>query len=104
MKFSKYLLIILLQLTLGASISWSITIGGKVYGNSNPLAGVGITIANSASGVEVGSTVTKADGAYEVSVSPGKYNIIVLPPKGYGSSTINNISVETADVLQDILL
>jgi len=82
------------------------TLGGTIYGGSNPLPGATVTLFEQASQTQLDSTVTDSNGVYSFSVSDGTYSLLVSPPSGSGltDSVVNDITVNGGNVTQNVVL
>ena len=82
------------------------TLGGTIYGGSNPLPGTTVTLFEQASQTQLDSTVTDSNGVYFFSVGNGTYKLLVSPPSGSGltDSVVNGIVVNGGNVTQNVVL
>jgi hypothetical protein len=82
------------------------TLGGTVYGGSNPLPNATVTIYDAGNSAQLGSTTTDGAGHYSFDVSNGTYNLLVAPPTGLGlhDSVVNGVVVNGANVTQHVVL
>ena len=93
------------------SQAYAFTLSGTVYesGNptGNPLPNSAIVLNDAGSGSLVNTATTDVNGVYSfTSLSDGIYNMTVTPPSGsgYSDSVVNGISVNGADVIQNVIL
>ena len=62
------------------------TLSGTVYGGSNPLPDVAVTLIDANTLTQLDTTITDSGGLYSFAVNDGTYNLTITPPNGSGFS------------------